>query len=431
MAPCWWGVILTEVADQKISTSSPTFRRFWTSDVLVQLGGRVWVFLLPVIAIQEFDANAQQVGYLAAAASICYLVLGLPAGAWLDRVRKRRALVWAAVARAVCLAIVSLLWAIGSLSLVGLGFAAVVIGGAGLAFNLAHDSFVPFLVEDGDVEKANSYLETSSRLIRSGAPPVMGFLVSIFSPLYLLIGESLAHAVAVSRLRGIPDMEEPAQHSKRLAGLWADIYEGLTFIATTPALRRLVLAVGISNIFGSMIEILTPVLVLTELGFSTTTFGFIFLAAEVGGIAGATMLPRWRRRFGMGAVLTGGLLIAALSSALLGVAALSAIGSNTVKVALLMASLGGTAFGGVTFAVSQVSLRQRLCPPELQGRVNASMRFVIWGVIPFAGIFAGLLAALVGTVTAIWICVVLTIPTIAPIIGISRFIPSSVDSPIG
>lgn len=153
------------VSDAAVSrVSGSRFQRFWTAQTVSQAGQRFGMVALPVVAIDTLHAGAAEVGYLTAALTVCYLLIGLPAGAWVDRWSKRTTMIRAAVVRAVVLAGVPALWAFDQLSLGWLYAVAVIVGVASVFFDVAYQSYVPFIVPDEDIERANARLESSAQI---------------------------------------------------------------------------------------------------------------------------------------------------------------------------------------------------------------------------------------------------------------------------
>jgi hypothetical protein len=138
-----------------------------------------------------------------------------------------------------------------------------------------------------------------------------------------------------------------------------------------------------------------------------------------------------RGRFSAGTVMAGGLITAALFTATTPVAATVSSFSIVMAGALLLVGEFGLTVGALLYNVTQVSVRQILCPTEFLGRMNAFFRFIIWGSIPFAALAAGWLASTIGVVMTMWIGVVGTTLTVLPIVGIDRIILANSRRPVG
>lgn len=404
-------------------TASRAFRKFWLADVSLRLGSRVWMMALPIIAIEFLSADSRHVGYLASASTVCYLLVGLPAGVWIDLMVKRRVMIMSALIRAALLASVPLLWLTGLLSLPSLFVVTLLVGVTTLFYDIAYQSYIPLLVGAKHSYNANSRLEMTSRAVNAASPAIIGAAMKVVSAPLLVLIDAIGYVVCALMLRRVPEVEQKRPNGAKRR-LREEILEGFRFIWNEKALRVIAYAVVLSNFFATGITTLVPVLVLSNLDLGPATLGLVYAAGESGGLAGALMLGAIRKRLGLGRVLAGGLIVAAMFTALIPLAA--NLGDKPVLAQiLLMISLFGTAVGGVTFAVSQVSLRQMICPSEILSRVSASMRFVIWGTMPFASISAGACAYYFGVQPTLWLAAVGATLTVLPILGIVRQVSAS------
>ncbi|SDH68813.1 MFS transporter [Paraburkholderia phenazinium] len=404
-------------------TRAPAFRWFWLANLAIQVGGRAWTLALPVLAIQYLSADSRQVGYLTAAETVGPMLLLLPAGVWIDRMSKRYAMIFSAVSRALLIGTVPVIWLSGWLGMPSLYVIALFVGVASHFYGIAYQAYVPLLVGSGESYRANTLLTTSSRAADASTPIVIGFVMKLIGAPVVVLLDSVGYLVCAAILTRVPHKEEVhADTSKR--GLRQGMIEGLRFVWSEPALRVIALAMLLSNFFATAITTLTPILVLETLRLGPAGLGVVYSSVTAGGLVGALLLGPARRKFGIGTLLTGGLVVAAGFCILTPLAASLPVNEARFGQAVLMVSMFGTAFGGVFFAVSQISLRQMLCPKDLMSRVNATMRFVVWGTMPLASMAAGLSAHMFGLVPTMWIAALGTIVTVFPIHGISRHVPS-------
>ncbi|MFI6385849.1 MFS transporter [Nonomuraea sp. NPDC050540] len=404
-------------------TTSGAFPRFWAAQSLSQLGQRFGLLALPVAAIDILHAGSTEVGYLTAALTVCYLLVGLPAGAWVDRWPKKTTMMSSALVRALALAFLAGLWAGGHLTLTWMYGAAVVIGIASVFFDVAYQSYLPFIVSDAAIEPANARLEASAQISAAGGPALAGLLLKVVSAPLVLAFDALAYVLSAGFLATIKDTE-PRRRPRQRAGhsLAAEIRAGIAFVLGNPVVRRLCLAVGVSNFFATIVMTLTPLLILTELSLGATAMGVILGVGTLGGLAGSLVVARLRQRRRAGTVMAAGLLLAAASTAAFPIAGSLREWSPLWSAALLTLGQFGMTWGAVTFNITQVSVRQRVCPKELLARMTASIRFVVWGSMPPAAILAGWLGAQVGVVPAMWLGVAGTCLTVLPILGMDRLL---------
>ncbi|MEV7544000.1 MFS transporter [Streptomyces sp. NPDC089915] len=406
------------------------FLRFWTAQTASQVGQRFGLVALPVVAIDTLHAGPAQVGYLTAALTVCYLLIGLPAGVWVDRWSKRTTMIRAAVVRAVVLAGVPVLWAFDRLSLGWLYAIAVIVGVASVFFDVAYQSYVPFIVPDEDIERANARLESSAQISAAGGPAAAGLLLKALSAPVVIAVDAVAYVVCAGFLATVKDTEasrrETAGGDSRLT---RDILAGVRFVVGSPVLRRLCVSVGVSNFFATITMTLTPLLILRTLGLGSTVMGVVLGVGTLGGLLASLTLPKVRARFDAGRVMAVGLVLAGVSMVAFPLAGTLGGSGSAVPVALLVLGQFGMTWGAVTFNIAQVSVRQRVCPKDMLARMTASIRFVVWGSMPVAAVLAGWLGSHIGVVPCLWIGVTGAFLTALPIIGMDRLVLSAAPAP--
>lgn len=399
------------------------FLRFWAAQSVSQLGQRFGLVALPVVAIETLHAGTEEVGYLTASLTVCYLLVGLPAGAWIDRWLKRPTMMASAVVRAVVLAIVPLLWVSDQLSLAWLYVVGIIVGVASVFFDVAYQSYVPFIVSEKAIESANARLESSAQVSAAGGPAVAGLLLKVVSAPVVVAIDAVAYVVCAGFLATLKDSEPPRrEQEKERSRLFRDILDGVRFVVGNPVLRRLSMTIGVSNFFATIIMTLTPVLILKTLGLGPTVMGIVLGVGTLGGVLASLTLSKVRARLSAGKVMAIGLLLAGASLVTFPIAG-SLRGANFVlPVALLILGQFGMTWSAVTFNITQISVRQRICPKHMLARMNASIRFVLWGSMPLAAILAGWLGSHIGVVACLWIGVVGAFLSAFPMVGMDRLI---------
>ncbi|MFB7076428.1 MFS transporter [Streptomyces sp. NPDC056308] len=408
------------------SVASTNFRRFWFGQTLSQFGARIGTLGLSVTAVELLDANTRQVGVLAAASTVCYLIIGLPAGAWVDRMLKRKTMMWAALIRSLTILVIPVLWLTGDLRIEVLYFVAVVVGVVTVFFDVAYQSYVPVLVPEDDIAAANARLEATAQVSTLGGPALAGLLMRIISAPVVMLVDAITYLASFLCLSMTKDDERKTAPAAGVKGhLLADIGEGLRFVRDQPVIRRLAASMGVSNFFATVVSTLVPVLVMRTIGFDSFMLGLIMTFGAAGGVVGALLAPKARQRFSAGTVMSCGLLMAAFFSVANPVAAVIGPHSKILAGAVLLLGEFGLVMGALLFNVTQVSLRQTLCPKNLLGRMNASIRFVVWGSMPLAALAAGWLGSAIGVVATLWIGVVGSVATVLPILTIDRVMASA------
>lgn len=401
------------------------FRQLWAGDALGQLGAQLALLALPVYAVQTLHATELEMGYLTAAETIAFPAIGLLVGAWVDRMNKRRTLIVADLVRAAALAVVVGTGVTGHGSIPLLLAVAVVMSCATVFFDVAHQSYVPGLVGLERISEGNSKLQATQSVAIAVGPGLGGQLLRVVTA-PALVGATvvtyLASALFVARIRH--DETLPARAPDR--SLRREIGEGLRFVIGQPLLRRIVACTGVANLFGSVTGALMVIYALRVLGLEEAGLGAVLSAGAVGGVVGAIVADRLARRVGEGRAITlsavGWVPAFALTPLALPLA------DAGVPVALvLIAGQGLANFFIVVYNVAQVSFRQRLCPPALLGRMNASVRFIVWGGMPLGGLLGGFLGAHLGVVETLWIGVaggaVATLPVLLSPLARMRELP--------
>jgi predicted MFS family arabinose efflux permease len=372
------------------------FRQLWAAETVSQVGTQVTLLALPVVAVTLLDATPLQMGFLTALETAAFLLIGLPAGAWVDRWRRRRVLVTADLVRAVVLATVPAAYLLDVLTLGQLFTVAAVTGTATVFFDVAYQSYLPTLVDRDQLVDGNGKLEASRAVAQVAGPGLTGVLLRVLgAPLLVLIDavSFLLSAVFIGRIRTSDVVPDRATRRP----LRTEIAEGLGFVVRHPLLRRIVACTGISNLFGSMNSALLVLYVLRTLGLSETTLGLVFSVGAVGGLLGAATAAWSARRVGEGRSIPLSAVISAAAGASM---PLAAVGAPAV---LLVTGWFVLSWAVVVYNVVQVSFRQRLCPPGLLGRMNASVRFIIFGTMPVGGLLGGVLGEWLGVLPALWI----------------------------
>lgn len=373
------------------------FPALWAGQTLSQFGFQFAGLAMPVIAVLLLHATEEQLGYLNAAGVAAFLLVGLLAGGWVDRWRKRRVMLVADVIRAVVSLIIPLAFLTGQLAMWQLYVVAGVLGIATVFFDVAYQSYVPVLLPDDQVGSANGALEASAQVARLAGPAAGGLLLRILSAPLLILIDALSFAASAVTLATIRDDERPRPASERRP-LKTEIAEGLAFIFRHPVLRAVTATTALSNVSSIVIATLEPILILRLLAIPPEGLGLIMSLGAVGGLPASVLAPRLARAIGEGPSLRLTIVGSMLALAMLP-AALWVPPAWALPVVCASSALMG--FSVVTYNIIQVTARQRLCPRELLGRMNASIRFVVWGVMPLAALAAGWLGGTIGPVPTI------------------------------
>jgi MFS family permease len=385
------------------------FRHLWAAETVSQVGTQVTLVALPLLAVTLLDATPFQMGVLTSLETLAFLVIGLPAGAWVDRWRRRRVLVTGDLVRAVAIGSLPVAAALDVLTLGQLYVVALVAGTATVFFDVGYQSHLPSLVDRTQIVDGNSKLEASRAVAQVAGPGLTGVLVRLIGAPALIAVDALSFllsALFIGRIR-TPDVV-PDRTARR--PLRTEIAEGLSFVIRHPLLRRMVACTGLANLAGSITGALLVLYAIRELGLTESVVGLVFSAGAVGGLVGAVTAARIARVVGEGRTIP----LAALTFAAAGLTVpLASLGA---PVPLLLGGWFLESFAVIVYNVTQVSFRQRLCPPGLLGRMNASVRIIVFGTMPVGGFLGGVLGTWLGVVPALSIAVAVAFLAAVPVL---------------
>lgn len=414
---------------------TPDFRTLFTATALSHLGTNIGYVAVPLIAVSALDASPGQVGLLATLGTAAFLLIGLPAGAWVDRMRHRRVLIAADLTRALLFVSVPAAWACDALTLGQLYVVVLLNGCATVFFDVGSLSFLPTLTREAGNEglvRANAAmvsLQAAGSVAGRGAG---GGVVQLLSAPLAVVGTAVLYLGSGLRLFGIrrsagrtaaPDVRTPGTGAG--GGLRTQIAEGLRHVLGHRELRALAFTGALSNLGSQIINTLLPVLFTRRLGLSAGVLGLYWSVGGVGIFLGAHVARALARRLGYGRTL--GLAGICLAPAAFAVPPVDR-GS--------WLWLAGAGWLVVTFKVGVdnvlgVSLRQHLTPGALLGRMNATFRFMLTGAIAVGSAVAGVLGEYAGLRTALWVggcCLALSfLPVFLSPVRKRRALPQQAD----
>jgi MFS family permease len=372
------------------------FRQLWAAQTITQLGSQMTLVALPLLAVAVLGASPFQMGVLTALQTVGFLVIGLPAGVWVDRWSLRRVLIASDVVRAVALLSVPAAYALDLLRLDQLFVVALVTGTATVFFEIAYQSYLPVLVDRGQVVEGNSKLETSRSAAEVAGPGGAGALVQLLGAPLLVGFDAVTFAVSAAFLGRIQRPENRPAPARARRSLLAEIRTGFRFVLGNRLLLRIVATTGISNAFSAVGVTLLVLYCVRELHLSASMVGFVVATGAVGGLVGAVSVGLISRRLGDSRSIPLAAAFLAPCGALVPLASVAGW-------PLVVVGMFGINFGVVVYNVLQVSFRQSICPPELLGRMIASIRFLVYGTTPLGALLAGVLASAFGIVPTLWV----------------------------
>jgi MFS family permease len=377
-----------------VSYRSPSarrdFRLLLIGQATSQFGTQVSAVAIPLLAVLTLHASAFEVGLINAASTLAFALIGLPAGAWLDRGRRRRVLVLSDAARALLLASVPVLALLGALSIAHLVIVSLLAGVARVFFDVGYQSYLPSLVGKDKVLAGNSTMEFLRATGQVAGPGLGGLLVSLVGAAAVLLVDALTFAVSAGTLLAIRSREQAIGAGVPRPRLWTQITEGIRFVVGNRVLRAIAVSSGLGNFGFAIASAVNVIFMSRTLGLSPAAIGLVVAAGSVAVMAGAAATPRLARLVGTARIIW---LSTAVTAPLTFLGVLAQPGWLAT---LIVISAAAGEFGQIVYAITNLSVRQRLCPDRMLSRVNATMRVMIMGLFPLGELLGGVLGDLVG-----------------------------------
>ncbi|HET7571110.1 MAG TPA: MFS transporter [Gaiellaceae bacterium] len=364
------------------------FVRLFVANATAQLGEQVSLIAIPLAALYVLKASALGVALLRSFAVLPFLLFALPAGVWVDRLRRRPLMILADFGRAAAVVSIPVAYWLGHLSMAQLYLVAGVHGFLSVLFDLAYLSFLPTLVGRDHLGEANEKLLGMQSAAGLAGPTLAGGLVAAVGAPVAVLAEAVgffASGSVVLAIRGREEWPEPTQTRAR-----AELTEGLRYVFSQPYLRTLTIWISAGNLFTSALFALLIVYLVRDLHFGATTIGWVSSVIGLGFVGAAFTNGRLVRRFGVGPMIA----YTGLASQVLLLGLPLAPTASPLPL-LLVAGVGST-FLGFFMNVNQLTLRQAITPNRLLGRMNAVTRFMYWGTMPLGSALGGVVANAAG-----------------------------------
>jgi len=371
---------------------NPDFVKFWVGETVSLFGSAVTALALPLTAVVVLKATPSQMGVLAAAGYVPFLLVGLLAGVWVDRFRRRPILLSADIAKAILLGSIPVAAFAGRLAMGHVLIVSFLTGTVSVIDAVAYQAFMPSLLRRENLVEGNSKLEVSNSVASIAGPSMAGFLVQLVTAPIAIAIDAASFVVSAVFLVFIRTTEPPPIPQDQRRNTFRQIGEGLRAVVRHPLIASVMWCGTMHNFFARMIDALYVLYLTNELHLGPTLLGIVLALGGPGALLGSLATARVTKRFGVGPTIVWMQILTGVSRLLIPLA----IGSLPLVLALLM--LGEFLWGIARpiFNITQVSLRQAVTPDRLQGRVNASIRFVMWGVTPFGALLGGVLGELIG-----------------------------------
>ncbi|MDB5078897.1 MAG: hypothetical protein JWP00_821 [Chloroflexi bacterium] len=370
----------------------PNFLKFWAGETVSVFGSQITLLALPLTAVLMLGATPLQMGILGAVEVAPFLFISLFAGVWVDRWRLRPLMIMVDIGRAILLGSIPAVYALGWLSIEYLYVVAVLTGVFTVFFDVAYQSYLPVLVERDKLVEGNGKLEVSRSVAQIAGPGLAGTLVQLVSAPVTLALDAISFAFSALFL-GLIKHTEPARAATQAKhNIWREIGEGMGVVFGSRYLRPIAACTGIGNLFGNIGSAVYTIYLVRELHLDAVVLGLIFGLGSIGALLGALMNGWLTDRLGLGPTI----LLTAVVFCIGPLATPLANGPVPVLMLILTAGYFITSWSSPIYNINQLSLRQAITPRRLLGRMNASMRFLVWGTMPVGSLLGGLLGELIG-----------------------------------
>jgi MFS family permease len=432
----------------------PNFARLWSAATISLFGTQVSQIAIPFIAAVLLDASPGEVGLLTTIEFLPFLLFTLPAGVWVDRFPKKRILVIGDLGRAVMLASIPIAWFGGVLTIGQLYVVGFVNGLMTVFFDVADQSYLPTVLDRDQLVDGNSKLQVSQSSAQILGQPFGGAIVALLTAPVAVLVDAVSYVASAGLILSIrervtqvatavrPDRDarsaalategdevapgtpaaasfvaetevaDPVEQAEVRAsgGMIRQIREGLRYIFGHAYLGHIAATTGTANLFGNIGFAIFPVYAYKVLGLTPTEVGVIGGVGGAGVLLGALIAGRVQARLGVGRTI---ILSAAATGPIGLLLPLAAYGP-----AFALLTFGFFVAGGlnVVYNISQVSLRQAITPDHFLGRMNATMRFLVWGTIPIGSLIGAGLSEVVGVQATIWISGILSLFAFLPVL---------------
>jgi len=392
---------------KKTSEPSPTtslwrhrdFALLWSGGAVSDLGSAVSTLVLPLIAVQ-LQAGTFQVALLGVMGRLPFLVLSLPTGVLVDRVDRRTLMICADVGRMLAIASIPLVSLCGGkVTILQLVLAALAVGSLRVVFDVADQSYLPVLLPSDRLVDANGKLSSTETFADAIGPTLGGALAGLVGTARAIGADSVSYAASVTSLLLIRARESsggPGKGAPRVS-FRAAMTEGLRYVIGDAILRRIAVSTATANLGISLVTSIEVLFLFRSLHSSPTQIGLVLGLGTLGGVGGSLVARRLADAVGTARIMWVALVVPA---PLVFLMPLAQSGWGVLAYAAGWAAFQGS---GAVYNTAQVSYRQAVCPPELRGRMNASIRWVVYGTMPLGALLGGGLGTWFGLRSALWV----------------------------
>lgn len=411
----------------------PPFIRFWLASTVSDFGTYITSVALSVLILVTLSGTALDQGLVNAARWAPYLLFGLVAGVWIDRLPRRTVLIGGDLGRGLILAGIALASAAGLLTVPGLVILIFAFGTLALTSDAAYQSFLPQLVPRSLLTKANARLQQSDTVAQTTGGAVAGGLVALVTAPFALLLDAVSYFLSAGVLL---TLERPSQAPVRSTQpLHRKVAEGLHWVYRHPYLTPLICSTHIWFIGSSILGTVLPAVILNDLGMGAAGLGVVLGCAGIGAVIGTTVSTRVGHRWGTGRAMVMARVVQPVAIALVALAPVVAGGTGTgesygsplqwpgeIWAAFALIGTGQLLFGAAMGVEGPLEMGfcQAVTPNRLIARMSATMRSVNRGMIVIGAPLGGLIATTAGAAAALWTSVAFLLLASLVLLG-SRF----------
>jgi MFS family permease len=375
----------------------PGYVRFWTASAVSAFGSQVSGLALQIVTAVTLSASATEVGLVSAARWAPYLLFGLVAGVLVDRCRRKPMMVTMDLGRAVLLAAIPLLYALGRLNIAALCVCVFAFGVLCLFFDAANQSYVPRLVPRELLNAGYARLEQANAVSGSTGPLIAGALIRfIGAPLAVLV-DAVTYLVSGLLLVSVR-AHDPIPDRGARRSLGSELREGVAWVYRHRTLASIALTSHAMLLFNTIVSTVFVVFALHDLKIGEFGLGVTYACAGAGAVLGGALSGRVARRLDVGATLIVFRVLAAVAWLPIVLAQRGPWALPSVSLAFFVVSMAITIESPV-----EMSYRQAVTPDRLRGRMNATIRSFNWGMVAVGAPLGGLLADQVSYRFALWV----------------------------
>ena len=372
----------------------PDFLKLWTAETVSVFGTQVTLLALPLVAATILKVTPFEFGLLATIEFLPFILLSLPAGVWVDRLRRRPILIVGDLGRAIALSTIPIAFYFDVLTLLQLYVVGFVTGCLTVFFDVAYQSYLPSLVDRDQLVEGNSKLEITRSASQIAGPGLAGVLIGLVKAPFAILVDALSFVFSAIFIFWIRKAEPPVVIHTEETGprpsMRDEIAGGLRYVTGHRWLRSIAATTGVSNLFSNVGFSILLLWLVRDHGFSPEQLGFAFSLGSIGVLGAALTAGRVSKALGLGRTL----FIATLGFSVAGL--LVVISPPSLLFYAVALSILVAGYFSVTWNINQISLRQAITPLRMQGKMNATMRFIVWGTIPVGNVVGGYLGGVIG-----------------------------------